>query len=247
MDKSMINAANDGALMDKTLVAARNLIFNIQFGVRGFAASRVVNRVVAADKRLEIKITKLTSFTTLVHQLECMTFVLLQNIQLMHAPHCKKLNQIIPSQTIINPKGNVSAITLKSGMELPQQQPALVVNDFDTKAVPLPFLTKTVQARNFVLDEELPQTFRKVEINIHVLDRKKLKGDVKMERNVYALIQLAMPKKCRDLGTLIVPCTIEPTGVIIQLANRSIAHPLGILKDVLVQLWRMSHLTKDPP
>ncbi|RDY06199.1 hypothetical protein CR513_09842, partial [Mucuna pruriens] len=137
-------------------------------------------------------------------------------------------------------------------------------------------------------------TVGEIEINIPLLDairqitkyakflkelctnkRKKLKGDVEVERNisklikseqVYALIQLAMLKKCSDLGTFFVPCTIgkhnfdatlnlgtlinvmpssvyrslrlsalEPTGIVIQLANRSIAHSHGILEDVLVQ------------
>ncbi|RDY01847.1 hypothetical protein CR513_14776, partial [Mucuna pruriens] len=105
--------------------------------------------------------------------------------------------------------------------------------------------------------------------------RNKLKEDVEMGRNVpalikseqvFALIQPTMPKKCRNLDTFTVPCTIgectfayamldlgtlinvmpssiykllnfgdlEPIGVIIQLANRSFAHPLGILEDVLV-------------
>ncbi|RDY09648.1 hypothetical protein CR513_05940, partial [Mucuna pruriens] len=43
-----------------------------------------------------------------------------------------------------------------------------VVNE--TKPFPLPFLTRTVQARKFELDEELMQIFKKVEINIPLLD-----------------------------------------------------------------------------
>ncbi|RDX67059.1 hypothetical protein CR513_54121, partial [Mucuna pruriens] len=39
-----------------------------------------------------------------------------------------------------------------------------------TKAVPLPFLTRIVHARIFELDEELLQTFRKVEINFPLLN-----------------------------------------------------------------------------
>ncbi|RDX93722.1 hypothetical protein CR513_23974, partial [Mucuna pruriens] len=145
------------------------------------------------------------------------------------------------------------------------------------------------------MDDELLQTFRKVEIDIPLLDvikqipkyakfhkelcthkRKKLKGDIEMIRNVstliksqqvFALIQPTMLKKCRDLDICTVPCTIgectltnamldlgasinvmpslvyislklgdlEPNGVIIQLENRSIAYPLDILEDVLVQ------------
>ncbi|RDX85328.1 hypothetical protein CR513_33498, partial [Mucuna pruriens] len=59
MDKSMIDAANRGALMDKTLAATRHLIFNMasntqQFGIKGSNQSRVVNEIgVASNQRLE--------------------------------------------------------------------------------------------------------------------------------------------------------------------------------------------------
>ncbi|RDY14624.1 hypothetical protein CR513_00276, partial [Mucuna pruriens] len=72
MDRSMIDAASGGALMDKTPAAARHLISKTvdntqQFSVRGFAASRVVNEIFIADnQRLKNKITELTS---LVRQL----------------------------------------------------------------------------------------------------------------------------------------------------------------------------------
>ncbi|RDX66741.1 hypothetical protein CR513_54465, partial [Mucuna pruriens] len=84
--------------------------------------------------------------------------------------------------------------------------------------------------------------------------RKKLKGDVEIGRNVfalikskqvYALIQPTMPKKYGDLGTFANAMFIyrslkfddlKPIGVIIQLINRSIVHPLSILEDMLVQV-----------
>ncbi|RDX67628.1 hypothetical protein CR513_53474, partial [Mucuna pruriens] len=68
----------------------------------------------------------------------------------------------------------------------------------------------------------------------------------------------ALPRKCRDPGIFSIPCTIdlgasinvmlasiyrslnfgdlEPTGMTIQLANRSIVQPLRVLEDVLVQV-----------
>ncbi|RDX82279.1 hypothetical protein CR513_36942, partial [Mucuna pruriens] len=71
----------------------------------------------------------------------------------------------------------------------------------------------------------------------------------------------ALPRKCRDPGIFSVPCTIgdytfadtmldlgasinvplnfgdlEPTEMTIQLANRSIVQPLGVLKDFLIQV-----------
>ncbi|RDX89731.1 hypothetical protein CR513_28508, partial [Mucuna pruriens] len=141
-----------------------------QFGVRGSAASRVVNEFAFPKGFGEVDGYKQHSIST---KCDSITVNQLQS---------NGFGQI-PSQTIINPKGN-------------------------TKLVPLPFLTRIAQARKFELDEKLLQTFRKVEINIPLLDaikqiskyenflkelcthkREKLKGDMEMGRNVSTLIK----------------------------------------------------------
>ena len=76
MDRSMIDAASGGALMDKALIATRQLISNMatnyqQFGTRVVApskaaASEVSVSMVTNNQRLENKLTELTS---LVRQL----------------------------------------------------------------------------------------------------------------------------------------------------------------------------------
>ncbi|RDY07562.1 hypothetical protein CR513_08311, partial [Mucuna pruriens] len=72
MDRSMIDAANGGTLMDKTPATARDLISNMasntqQFGIRGPSQTRMVNEIGAAsNQRLENQLTELTS---LVRQL----------------------------------------------------------------------------------------------------------------------------------------------------------------------------------
>ncbi|RDX92502.1 hypothetical protein CR513_25357, partial [Mucuna pruriens] len=72
MDRSMIDAASGGALMDKTPAAARHLISNMagntqQFGVRGPKPSWIVNEIGAAtNQRMENQLAELTS---LVRQL----------------------------------------------------------------------------------------------------------------------------------------------------------------------------------
>ncbi|RDX87588.1 hypothetical protein CR513_30917, partial [Mucuna pruriens] len=72
MDRSMIDVASGGALMDKTPAAARHLISNMtsnsqQFGIRGAGPSRMVNEIGTVDNlRLENQLTELTS---LVRQL----------------------------------------------------------------------------------------------------------------------------------------------------------------------------------
>ncbi|RDY08760.1 hypothetical protein CR513_06990, partial [Mucuna pruriens] len=70
---------------------------------------------------------------------------------------------------------------------------------------------------------------------------------------VSTLIQPAMPKKCSDPNTFSIPrtraiyrslthCAFELTGIVIQLANKSITHLLGIFKDMLVQVSDMIFL-----
>ncbi|RDX87927.1 hypothetical protein CR513_30539, partial [Mucuna pruriens] len=72
MDRSMIDVASGGALMDKTPRAARHLISNMasntqQFGIRGPSQAWMVNEIGAAsNQRLEDQLTELTS---LVRQL----------------------------------------------------------------------------------------------------------------------------------------------------------------------------------
>ncbi|RDX71405.1 hypothetical protein CR513_49258, partial [Mucuna pruriens] len=160
--------------------------------------------------------------------------------------------------------------------------------------VPLPFPSRTISARKPESDEELLKMFRRVEINIPLLDankqipkyakflkelcvhkRRKIKGSKEIGGVVSALTKneeftasatRALPRKCRDPGIFSVPCTIdectfadamldleasinvmpasiyrslnfgdlEPTGMTIQLANRSIVQPVGVLEDVLV-------------
>ncbi|RDX88574.1 hypothetical protein CR513_29813, partial [Mucuna pruriens] len=72
MDRSMIDAASGGALMDKKPAVARHLISNMaintqQYGIRGPSHSWMVNGIgVASNQRLENQLTELTS---LVRQL----------------------------------------------------------------------------------------------------------------------------------------------------------------------------------
>ena len=227
----------------------------------------------------------------------------------------------IPSQTIPNPKGNVSAITLRSGTVLPevagpseqvvvesqeeqvdqqevqQDEPAPYKKQTEeqlTRPTPLPFpqrVTRPKKTNELELEKDLLETFRKVEVNIPLLDairqipkyakflkdlctnKRKLRGNeverVTMGVKASSLIQPSqLPVKHKDPGAFNVPCTIgnlhigqaladlgagisimprsvyealgggelAPTRLRVQLANRSIQNPDGILEDVLVQV-----------
>ncbi|RDY09143.1 hypothetical protein CR513_06541, partial [Mucuna pruriens] len=191
----------------------------------------------------------------------------------------------LPSQTIPNPRGNASVVTLRSGKELPNLHcSSRRVSAGDNSPIAIS------------ISDHLGKEAKKVEINIPLLDaikqvpkyakflkelcvhkRRKINGSREIGGVVLALTRndeftigtpQALPKKCRDPEIFSVPCTIgestfvnamldlgasinvmpesiyrslnfgdlEPIRMTIQLANRSIVQPLGVLKDVIVQV-----------
>ncbi|KAL0373157.1 UNVERIFIED_CONTAM: hypothetical protein Scaly_0997300 [Sesamum calycinum] len=186
----------------------------------------------------------------------------------------------LPSQTVINPKQNASAIVLRSGKELQQH--------LDENGTERGHAQKKKPEEEDEEAKEILETFRKVEVNIPLLDaikqipryarflkelctsKGKLKGNerVSMGENVSAILQRKLPPKCKDPGTFTIPCKIgligikramcdlgasinvmpltifeslhvgplKETGVVIQLADRSVVYPEGVLEDVLVQV-----------
>ncbi|XP_023728286.1 uncharacterized protein LOC111875993 [Lactuca sativa] len=158
----------------------------------------------------------------------------------------------------------------------------------EAKVTPPPFPSRLSKSKREKEDNEIMEMFRKVEVNIPLIDaikqvpryakflkelftsKKKLKGNetVKVGENVSAVLQKRLPQKCKDPGVFTVPCKLgnlhvpramldlgasinvfpysifktlnigilKKTGVIIQLADRSLVHPKGVLEDVLVQV-----------
>ncbi|RDY04014.1 hypothetical protein CR513_12326, partial [Mucuna pruriens] len=123
-----------------------------------------------------------------------------------------------------------------------------------------------VEINNPLLDaiKQIPK-YEKFLKELCIHKRKKLKAGLEVGGVLWTFIQKevtvgaqpALPRKCRDPGIFSVPCTIgkctfadamldlggsinvmlaSPTSVVIQLANRSVVQPVGILKDVLVQV-----------
>ncbi|XP_052622559.1 uncharacterized protein LOC111893635 [Lactuca sativa] len=127
----------------------------------------------------------------------------------------------------------------------------------NSKATPAPFPERLKSTKKEREENEIMQMFKRVQINIPLLEvikqvpryarflkdlcvsKKKLKGNqvVTVGDHVFAVLQKRMPPKCKDPGTL------SKTGVIIQLADRSLVHPKGVLEDVLVQVDEFVFLT----
>ncbi|KAL0368974.1 UNVERIFIED_CONTAM: hypothetical protein Scaly_1116300 [Sesamum calycinum] len=109
-----------------------------------------------------------------------------------------------------------------------------------------PFPERFAKSKKKEEEREILETLRKVEVNIPLLDvikqvpryakflkelctnKSKLRGNerVSMGESVSAILQRKLPPKCKD----------PETGVVIQLVDRSIVYPKGVLEDILVQV-----------
>ncbi|XP_048492418.1 uncharacterized protein LOC125493273 [Beta vulgaris subsp. vulgaris] len=156
----------------------------------------------------------------------------------------------LPSQTEVNPKKNVSVVTLRSGKEL--------INHAPKKG-------KVVEEKTRVEDEEvellLPKRWKKCQCNVNIpllqliktvplyakwlkemcsIKRKsgvKGKQTVKVSEHVSAVFQKRMPKKCDDPGMFTIPITLGDTKI-----DRAISTsiPRGVVKDVLVVVDKLN-------
>ncbi|KAK4405904.1 Retrovirus-related Pol polyprotein from transposon.6 [Sesamum angolense] len=157
----------------------------------------------------------------------------------------------LPSQTETNPRENVSAITLRSGKELQPTRPTprkagieknalddtdATHDEVESNLIPpplsntcaLPFPYRMSKSKEEEHEKEILDTFKKVEINIPLLDaikqipkyakflkelctnKRKLKDKERIifGKNVSAVINRKLPEKCKDPGMFTLPCII---------------------------------------
>ncbi|XP_024036883.1 uncharacterized protein LOC112096899 [Citrus clementina] len=161
----------------------------------------------------------------------------------------------LPSQSEVNPKQNVSAVIVRSGTELQEPSKKVTKHVEDeleknelmpksqdaqpTRAKPLPivipppFPSRFTKSKKEEQEKDILETFRKVEVNIPLLDaikqipryakvlkelctsKRKLRGDEKvhMGENVSAVLQKKLPPKCKDPGMFTIPCKIGSVRV----------------------------------
>ncbi|KAK4398196.1 hypothetical protein Sango_1295100 [Sesamum angolense] len=158
-------------------------------------------------------------FQQSVQQFQLSTQTSIQNLESQMSQLASSVSKLesqgkLPSQTVINPKQNASAIVLRSGKELQEN-----TDENDTK-----------RARS-------EEKTRKREVNIPLLDAIK-----QIPRYARFLKELCTSK---GASINVMPLSIfeslhvgplKETGVVIQLTDRSVVYPEGVLEDVLVQV-----------
>ncbi|XP_048229538.1 uncharacterized protein LOC125370012 [Ricinus communis] len=186
----------------------------------------------------------------------------------------------LPLQLEVNPKENVSAIVLRSGKEIPSRLIPLKESEvskekeetasskashgvkFDpplplSSHTPLPhFPSRLAKPKEDEQEKEILDTFRKVEINISLLDAVKqipkyakfLKELCTNKRRMKEKEKVVKIERAMlDLGASInvMPFSVyrelklndlQKTGIVIQLVDRSYIHPIGVVEDVWCRL-----------
>ncbi|XP_031131791.1 uncharacterized protein LOC116033171 [Ipomoea triloba] len=185
----------------------------------------------------------------------------------------------LPSQTEVNPKENVSAITLRSGKQLQPESSLPVEEEKEEKSkeekefianenskvssessvgqcnlsLP-PFPSRLAKSKEEEHENQILETFRKVEINIPLLEaikqipkyakflkelctnKRKLKSKEKiiLGKNVSAMISNDLPRKCKYPETSVVVQLADRScvhpSVVVQLADRSCVHPIVVVQ-----------------
>ncbi|CAN6697898.1 unnamed protein product [Malus baccata var. baccata] len=144
----------------------------------------------------------------------------------------------LPSSTVVNPKGgfeSAKAITLRSGKQVgsdprPSKSRSNEVEELIIEEEEQGKAT-TRQTKKEEAEKDILETFRKVQVNIPLLDaikqvpryakflkelcttRKRIstKEVVKVGENVSAILQRKLPPKCKDPGSFTIPCVIGNT------------------------------------
>ncbi|KAJ0909570.1 putative aspartic peptidase domain superfamily [Helianthus annuus] len=191
------------------------------------------------------------SLATSTHTFQQETKASIKNLEQQMAQLASSVSKLesqgkLPAQTENNPKHNVSAITLRSGKSYDgpsmQEEEEIVVEKknrdkmkvqepvrSEMKFTPIaPFPSRLQSTKKEREEQEIMETFRKVEVNIPLLDaikqvpryekflkelctsKKKLKGNetVKVGENISAVLQKRLPQKCKDSGVFTVPCKL---------------------------------------
>ncbi|XP_073138467.1 uncharacterized protein [Henckelia pumila] len=222
---SMLDADNRGVFVNKTPIQARNLIENMAANSHQFGTNRSDPAPRRGNEETRASIQHLN---TQVEQLAT-------TISRLEAQNSSNLS----SQTVVNSKENVSAITMSTDEDVkeskveesePSQKytpkgkfPAL--SEYKPVA---PFSLALKDSRKDECIKGLYEIFRRCEVNIPLLDAIK-QGCQKVElgEQVSAVIRRKTPEKCKDPET------------VIQVADRYTIYPRGVLEDVLVQVGNL--------
>nr|GEV35065.1 reverse transcriptase domain-containing protein [Tanacetum cinerariifolium] len=145
----------------------------------------------------------------------------------------------LPSNTIANPKGELKAITTRSGLVL----------DGPFVLMPPPFinLEEDERVEETFTDQDLTEyTIKKILKALLSIKEKLLElANTPLNENCSAVILKKLPEKLGDPGKFLISCGFSELKckALADLANRAICKPAGIAKDVFVPVGKFTFPT----
>ncbi|KAK9713580.1 hypothetical protein RND81_06G036800 [Saponaria officinalis] len=151
----------------------------------------------------------------------------------------------LPSQTILNPKPNASAITLRSGKELPD--PHARIREFaeqeEEEAVVEPTITTPLVEVEKETPPEPTPIYKDTPPFTEALKRKSCPAqDKDVSEQVSAMFQRKLPPKCNDPGMFTVPCTVGSTTFLDAMLD--LGASINVLPYSLYQSLKLGPLQK---
>ncbi|CAN6691852.1 unnamed protein product [Malus baccata var. baccata] len=237
IERQMLDASAGGALVDKTPTAAKTLISNRALnaqqyegvGQRSNPRQHQVNEgMQTRDKKvdeLEKQVGQIAEFMgQFREQGKLPSSTVVEELMIEEEeqkPPTTKVETPLP-QALCDPKSSNLSNRGKN-----------VSNSVPTTIFPsnVPFPNTFKQTKNEEAEKDILETFRKVQVNIPLLDaikqvlryakflkelcttRKRIstKEVVKVSENVSAILQRKLPPKCKDPGSFTIPCVIGNT------------------------------------
>ncbi|GKB76112.1 reverse transcriptase domain-containing protein [Tanacetum coccineum] len=180
-----------------------------------------------------------------------------------HRPPCS-----LPSNTVVNPKGDLKAITTRSGVSYDRPPIPLPFSPYPKVVEREPEVTKDpVQPNALLYMSKFASTFKNLLSNKVKLFEL---ANTPVNENCSAVILKKLPEKLGDPGKFLIPCNfpeiveclaladlgasinlmplsilwklllpeLTPTQMILELADRSTTRPTGIAEDVFVRVGK---------
>nr|GEX31718.1 hypothetical protein [Tanacetum cinerariifolium] len=132
----------------------------------------------------------------------------------------------LPSNAIPYPKGEMKAITTRSGVA------------YEGPSIPTP---------KKVVEREIDETTDKEQTNFQG-------AKIPLHENCSAMPLKKLPEKLGDLSKFLIPCDfpgmdisvpeLTPTQMTLKLADRSITHPKGVVEDIFIKVGKF-HFSTD--
>ncbi|XP_074313560.1 uncharacterized protein LOC141648740 [Silene latifolia] len=165
----------------------------------------------------------------------------------------------LPFQTVVNPRENVSDISLRNGRQLveiekPKAKPKVVtIHEKEEEIV----IEEDEKASNVKEKEQIPSSIPKEEPEVPFPDALKRIHHFEHDKDIYEVVSvvvigdLKFEKAMLDLGASInvIPFAIyetlklgplKDTSVVVQLADRSSVYPKGIVENVMVGVGKLA-------